>query len=180
MTFKEISIDSRIEEKLRWSESCYRTKRSLLLGDEKITELLYKFKKAAGVSHKSMGEVGVLKECRECEEREGGSCCGAGLENKYSGVLLLINLLLEQKFPTHRQDPQGCFFLKKTGCSLLARHVICVNYLCKKITERINSKKIAILREKEGIELEILFLLNERIKEVLKNAEGRQVESHGL
>jgi hypothetical protein len=46
--------------------------------------------------------------------------------------------------------------------------VICVNYLCNKITDRINPQKLKALREKEGIELDILFRLNERLKKVLQ------------
>jgi hypothetical protein len=168
MTFREISIKSSIKEKILWAETCYRTKRDLLQGDKKIIELLEKFGKAAEESHDFMAEIDILGECRTCEEMEGGSCCGAGLENRYSGILLVINLLLKQKLPSQRSDPQSCFFLKKRGCSLLARHVICVNYLCKKITDRIDPKKIGIMREKEGRELELLFLLNERVKETLR------------
>jgi len=169
MPFQDISIDSPIEEKIRWAERCYRVQKDLLLGDYKIDELLSKFKKAACLSYEYMAEAGLENACRACEEREGGSCCGAGMENRYSGVLILINLLLEQKLPAKRHDPKSCFFLKESGCSLLARHVICVNYLCKKITERIDPEKISRLRDKEGTELEILFLLNERVKAILKN-----------
>ena len=53
------------------------------------------------------------------------------------------------------------------GCLLLARHVICVNYLCKKITDRIEPLKLQTLREKEGMELEYLFLVYERTKKLL-------------
>ena len=54
------------------------------------------------------------------------------------------------------------------GCRLLARHVICINYLCQNVTERIDPLKITALREKEGEEVKCLFLLNERIKKLLK------------
>ena len=167
MTIKEIPIDSPIGDKIRWAENCYEERRDLLLGDEKAADLLKKFKEAALASHREMAETTVLNECRDCEERDGGSCCGAGLENRYSGILLLINLLLGRKIVVRRHDPQGCFFLGREGCTLLARDVICVNYLCKKITDRIDPKKIAELRKKEGIELELLFFLYERIKKIL-------------
>ena len=167
MSFKEISIESSIEDKMAWAKNCFQENKKVFFGDTDTDELLKKFKKAAEISHREMARAGVEYECGKCEEREGGSCCGAGLENRYSGVLILINLLLGLKMPEHRLDPKSCFFLKETGCSLMARHVICVNYLCKKITERIDAEKIAIMREKEGIELECLFLLNERVKKVI-------------
>ena len=166
---RDISIESSIGEKVRWAENCYRSKKDMLLGDTNIKELLSQFKEAAFASHRLMTETGLESICRGCEEIEGGSCCGSGMENRYSGVLLLINLLLDRKLPERRQDPQGCFFLGKTGCLLLARHVICVNYLCKKITDLIDTGYLTDLREREGFELKILFLLYERIKEVLKS-----------
>jgi len=169
MFIRDISIESPIKEKVRWAENCYQAQKDMLLGDKKVKELLSQFKKAAHASHRLMTESGLENECRGCEEREGGSCCGSGMENRYSGILLLINLLLDRKLPGKRHDPQGCFFLGKTGCSLLARHVICVNYICKKITNLIDTRKLTDLREREGLELSILFFLHERIKEVLKS-----------
>jgi len=132
-----------------------------------ISKLLREFKKAAGASRESMAESGVMDGCRDCEHREGGSCCGAGLENKYSGILILINFLLGAIIPKERQVPASCFFLGKTGCNLIARHVICVNYLCRKITDHIDRRELVNLREREGVELNILFMLNENIKKAL-------------
>ena len=166
--FKEISIESPIEEKVRWAENCYKTNKDFFLADDRVNELLIKFKKAAELSHISMKEEGVEEQCRGCVEMEGGSCCGKGLEDRYSGVLILINFLLEMKIPSKRYDPKGCFFLSDRGCSLLARHVICINYVCKKITDRIEPEKMARLRDREGVELEHLFFLNERIKAVVR------------
>ncbi|MBA7644220.1 hypothetical protein ES703_51962 [subsurface metagenome] len=91
--------------------------------------------------------------------------CSMGI--KYDGWLLLINLLLDVRLPKKRHDKESCFFLGEGGCLLKARHVICVNYLCKKITDQIDPHKLNALREKEGVELDILFLLNERLKIVL-------------
>jgi hypothetical protein len=167
MSEVEISIDSPIEAKIAWAEKCYDKIGDRLLRDDKIAELLVKSKEAIFASHKEMADVGVVNECKGCEEREGGSCCGAGLENRYGGVLLLINFLLGVKIPRDRPDPSSCSFLGKKGCLLPARHTICVDYLCKKITDRIDPQKIVALREKEGVELERLFFLYERIKEII-------------
>ena len=54
------------------------------------------------------------------------------------------------------------------GCTLKSRHVLCVNYLCKKITDRVASQKIRTLRDKEGRELDTLFRLHEQIKRSLE------------
>jgi hypothetical protein len=168
MAIKEISLESPIEEKIAWAENCYFQISDRILGDERIVDLLKKLKEAISASRKERVEAGVVSECKDCEEKDGGSCCGAGMENRYSGIILLINLLLGVKIPKNRQDPQGCFFLDRNGCQLLARQVICANYLCKKITGRIVPQKIAALQEKEGVELELLFILNERTKKMMK------------
>ena len=105
-----------------------------------------------------------------CERDEGGSCCGAGLEDRYDGVTLLVNLLLGAELPARRPDPASCLFLGADGCRLLARDVICVNFICKKIADEVSPQRLGPLREREGIELEILFALHARLTELL--AEG--------
>ena len=168
MSTREIPIDRPIEEKIRWAEESYRHVADNLHEDEEIKALLLKFKEAVRESHEEMSVVGLDDECRECEEKEGGSCCGAGLENRYSGTLLLANLMLDRILPKYRNDPKGCFFLGDQGCTLLARHVICVNYICKKLLDRIDPKDLSVLREKEGVELDLLFTLHEKIKQYLR------------
>jgi hypothetical protein len=168
MSIIDLSPSSSIEEKTVWAEACFQEFREPLLKDKTIAGLLRRQKRAIQASYKMMTEAGIVDVCRECERNEGGSCCGAGMENRYDGWLLLINLLLDATLPKDRYDPSSCFFLGSTGCLLSARHVICINYICKKITERIDQNKINALREKEGEELDILFFLHERIKHVLK------------
>ena len=172
-----IPMNTPIEEKVDWAASCYRLEKDRLLRDKGIADLLIKFREAATRSHITMTRAGVYDACKKCEEREGGSCCARGIEAYYSGVMLLINLLLERDLPKNRLHTEDCFFLQKSGCALLARHVICVNYLCKKITDLIEPERIATLREKEGIELDLLFHLEERIKKLLSRKDyGRPTE----
>ena len=172
MTVKEVPIESPIEEKIAWAKNCFRERGADLHRDEEVGILLKKLKGAIRASHSEMAHTGIIEFCRLCEQEDGGSCCGAGLENRYTGLLLLINLLLGHPVPGRRQDPLGCFFLGKEGCGLLSRQVICINYLCKIITDQIDPHKIAPLREKEGIELDLLFHLNERIKKILATTEA--------
>lgn len=172
MIRKEISLSSPIEEKIVWADYYLQNFGGQLLKDESIVDLLNRLRSAIYYSHREISDAAIADICRECEQNEGGSCCGAGLENRYDGWLLLINLLLETRLPRKRYDPESCFFLGETGCLLKARHVICVNYLCKKITDRIDPQKIMALQEKEGEELGILFLLNERIKRLIRSVTG--------
>jgi hypothetical protein len=158
MDTDEITLSSPIEEKIAWAEHRYESFSGPLIQDKPIVDYLTRIEDAIQASHKEMGETGILDICRDCENNEGGSCCGAGLEN----------LLLDVRLPQKRHDKESCFFLGEGGCLLKVRHVICVNYLCKKITDQINPHKLNALREKEGIELDILFLLNERLKIILQ------------
>ena len=45
--------------------------------------------------------------------------------------------------------------------------MICINYICQKITDTIPKQTLQHLREKEGDEITALFLLNEKIKSTL-------------
>lgn len=166
---KKMLTGAPIEEKIAWAGSVYQELGGGLLCDPSNTELLERLKDAVRVSHDAMKETGMARICTACDENEGGSCCGAGMENKYDGALLLINLLLGVDIFTKRKDAKSCLFLDGEGCRLLARHVICVNYICGKITQAIDAGALAALREKEGVELETLFVLHERIKKVLAN-----------
>lgn len=167
MPVREVSLESPIEEKIAWAEACCRRFGDQLLRDEGVYSFLNELRAAIKASRKKMSETGIAETCKDCEEREGGSCCGAGLENRYSGALLLINLLLGVSLPERAYDRSSCFFLTQNGCALMARHVICVNYLCKRASQRVHPRGIAALREFEGVELQLLFQLNERIKRVL-------------
>ncbi len=162
-----VSLDGPIEKKIAWAESCRQKAGGRLLADPAVADLLVRFEAAACASSRKMREAGVEAFCRDCDLHEGGSCCGRGIELRYTGSLLLINRLLNRPLPAKRFDPGGCFFLGPDGCVLTARHVICINYLCEKITRSIAPETLAPLRECEGEEIQTLFLLEERVKQVL-------------
>jgi hypothetical protein len=168
MTGRQISLSSPIEEKIAWAQRHYREFGDALLEDQEIADLLDDLKEAAASSRREMALTGIVEICRQCDQEEGGSCCGAGIENRYDAWLLLINLLLGVHLPEERRDPDACFLSGENGCLLMARHIICINYLCKNVTDQIDPCTITALREKEGIEVNVLFILHERIKTVLK------------
>ena len=163
-----VPLSSPIEEKLAWVQRVHIHFGKRVLEDGVVADLLLKLGNAIEASHDEMRGSGIIEICRQCDQKEDGSCCGAGLENRYDCWILLINRLLGVALPTNRSDPKSCFFLADTGCLLKARHVICVNYLCAKIAHQIDPQKIATLRGLEGIELNTLFRLHERIKKVVR------------
>jgi hypothetical protein len=164
MDLREPSLEAPVEQKIRWAIDFLSRWKQDLLRDEELAEGLVALKGAIHRSREKMARIGIVDLCRACEKNEGGSCCGAGIEKHFSATLLLLNGLLDVKLPRSRNDPSSCFFLANDGCRLLARHVLCVNFLCHKVTSRIPPEKIAGLQEEEGTELKLLFLLHERLK----------------
>ncbi len=164
------NIDAAIEDKVAWAEACFQQRGRELAQDPDAAKLLAELGVAIERSHQTMCEIGVVRYCRACDEQDGGSCCGAELENRYDAVLLLINRLLGVRLPGRRLDARSCFFLGERGCVLKARQVICVNYLCRAITDRLDPAALAALHEREGTELEALFVLHGRITAQLNSA----------
>lgn len=164
----EPPLDAPVDAKIHWANDCFDRERSRLLEDQRLTDLLEALNNAVHRSRDEMLRTGIVDLCRECEEKEGGSCCGVGLENHYSGMLLLINRLLGVALPHQREEPSSCFFLSSTGCRLVARHVLCINYVCNKITSKISPDQLASLREAEGKEILFLFQVNEKLKRLVR------------
>jgi len=163
----EPSLESPVEEKISWGRQILHCREQGLFDHEEFMESLAALRRAVTSSRDQMARLGITDICRACEEQEGGSCCGAGIERRYSASLILLNLLLHAEIPETRHDPASCFFLSEKGCSLLARHVLCVNFLCQKITSRISARQIAGLRDQEGVELDLVFSLHEKLRKKL-------------
>ena len=132
-----------------------------------VRDALERLRACIEASRGVMTETGVVDECRRCEEVEGGSCCGSGIENRYSEVLLLINLLLGAPLPEGTERPGSCYFLGETGCTLRARHVLCVNYLCARLRQRLTPAQFSRLQDASGEELETEFRCYETFKRFL-------------
>ncbi|MEW6185762.1 MAG: hypothetical protein AB1585_08500 [Thermodesulfobacteriota bacterium] len=160
-------LHSPIQTKIAWANTFFKREGKRLLKDHPLVDLIEALKAAIHNSRQQMIESGMVDCCRECDEKEGGSCCGAGLERHYSGRILLINLLLGQTLPRSRETPAGCYFLSGKGCRLLAREVLCINYMCKKITTEIKPDQISALKMAEGEEILLLFQLTTLLKKLL-------------
>jgi hypothetical protein len=157
-----------IEQKIEQAYNLLQTYSGPFVEDPSICALLQKLRDCIEITNRSMLAFGVVAECKNCEEKEGGSCCGAGIENKYDVVLLLINLLLGGSLENHAVEGNSCFFLGKNGCRLTARHVLCVNYICDKLQKKLTREELIALQTCAGEELETLFILHETVKKRLR------------
>lgn len=156
-----------IEEKLEQAHKLYSVWGERLKGEPRIAELLGKLDAYIDASWQAMFDLDVVETCKYCDEQEGGSCCGAGIENKYDPILLLMNLLLDAPLPDAREEEGDCFFLGPTGCKLKVRLVLCVDYLCPKLQRKLAPEKLHKLQSVSGDELLTGFILYDTIKTFL-------------
>ena len=158
-----------IQKKIRLAYNLCAAWQTELQSNSYVHGLLEKLARSIENTRKVMGEIGLLAICKHCDEDEGGSCCGRGMENKYDAVLLLINLLLGVSLPEQRSETNSCYFLKKNGCKLIARHVLCVNYICSRIERNVATVEIIKLQHIAGDEIGLLFTLHQTIKKFINN-----------
>lgn len=168
-----------ILEKIQRARTLHLHYGDQLLARSHIRDLLSRLRQSIDATQQSMFILGIMEQCRHCDEEGGGSCCGAGIENKYSVVLLLINLFLGGSLPQRRYDANGCFFAGEQGCTLKARHVLCVNYLCSRIERALPPDRIIMIQRIAGNELECLFMLHEAIKKFINSETHDQLFSKG-
>ncbi|MCE5241566.1 MAG: hypothetical protein ABFD98_07280 [Syntrophobacteraceae bacterium] len=159
-----------ILEKIETARKLFEEYGALLRADARVAAQLECARRKIERSRKANVESGVAAACRRCDEEEGGSCCGAGIENRYTPVLLLANLLMGKNLPLKRRSENDCHFLGETGCSLDARHVLCVNYLCTRIQKELPARELIRLQNIIGEEMDAVFLLHETIKKTMKSA----------
>ncbi|MGB6281562.1 MAG: hypothetical protein WBF55_20070 [Syntrophobacteria bacterium] len=157
-----------IQEKIEQAHNLFETFGDSLRQNPSIRTLLRKLRDCIKNTNQSMVTLGVVAECKNCEEREGGSCCGSGIENKYDVELLLVNLLLEASLRDQQPSQNSCYFLGEKGCKLTARHVLCVNYICQKLQKKLAREQLISLQTCAGEELDTLFILHEAIKKKIR------------
>ena len=162
------SNSSAILEKIEHSHRLFEVCGDSLRQDHSLNGLLRMLRDCIENTKQMMLTLGVVAECKNCEEKEGGSCCGSGIESKYDLELLLINLLLGCSLKNHEPIGNSCYFLGKKGCRLTARHVLCVNYICDKLQKKLTGEELIGLQTCAGEELDTLFFLHEAIKKRLR------------
>jgi hypothetical protein len=126
--------------------------------------MLLQLDKNIEVSKGEMAASGIVRECADCAVNGEGTCCSARTGQKSDSILLLVNLLLNNPLPEKEYNADLCYFLTGSGCSLRARPVICVNFVCSRIRENIPFQALIHLQQTIGIELDTLFMIEEYVK----------------
>lgn len=160
-------IDMPISYKIATARKIFTNEGSRLSRDPVLSNLLTSYSNAVDASWDAMKRSGIIMECTRCAVEDGGSCCGKGIEDKFDVALLVVNLLLGSRLPDAREDPAGCWFLGPGGCTIKARHVICVNYLCKRLYKNIGKPDIQDFQQAMERETTQAFLVEERVKLLL-------------
>ena len=124
-----------------------------LLQDPIIAILIEKYKKAIDATGNLFKKIGVIDACHICAQKNHGSCCFEGMENNYTPVLLLINMLMGVELPHKREHQSHCFFVGSGGCKLMARYHFCVNYFCPDLEKAMGKDKLNSLLTVVGEEI---------------------------
>lgn len=157
-------IDHPIDKKIKWAQKIMRACGPMILEDQEILHLIETYRMSIKDTWSVMSNVGVTAICTDCAMNDGGSCCGAGIENRFDTTLLLINLLMGCTLPANRLDPTGCMFLGEKGCTIIARQLICVNYICQRLDAQIDKDALLLLKKSIGGEAHAGFALEEALK----------------
>jgi hypothetical protein len=88
-------------------------------------------------------DLGLL--CGRCAARPGGGCCSAFMAGNTDSILLLINLLLGVTVQSRNNGEENCCYLGDRGCLFLVKPIFCLNYNCKHILDRTDTKNLEAL-----------------------------------
>ena len=132
-----------IEEEIFKAKTLHKRYGEAMLKNHGLFELMEKYRKAIETSYELMKEMGIITTCTVCaKNHKAGSCCFQGVEEWYDHILLLINFLLGIHVADSCKVIKGCLFVGNRGCTLLARHAFCINYLCPALNSFLtNSQK---------------------------------------
>ncbi len=171
-----------IAERIRRARSVEERYGEALRGDAEIRQLMERLETQLSASLRTMIDVGIVAACTRCDEKEGGSCCGAGIEERYGETILLLNLLFGVELPRMHLREDSCFFLGDHGCVLRVRDVLCVNYLCRAVQEGLSRQGRDRLQEAVGAELSTVFELQEAVLRLVRawDGEGEPLPSRGI
>ena len=159
-----------IQEKIKLAQNLYVSWQDALRRQFHINNLLADLERCIKSSRESIMDLRIIEICKCCDKKEGGSCCGAGMENKFDTYLLLVNLLLGVSLPECHARTDSCYLLTDKGSILKMRLVLCIDFLCDKILNALSVEEHLRLQKISGEELVVAFRLYDAIKKFLRQA----------
>ena len=153
-----------VSSKIALARNLYQKHSQDLLSDKALSEMLIQLDQKIEATQKEMATTGVVAECADCAVQGEGTCCSERTGHKPDITLLLINLLIGKTLPDKAQSTDLCYFLTNRGCSLRARPILCVNFVCSRLREKIPHKVMVHLQQTAGYEMDILFGIEAHIK----------------
>ncbi|MBA2848994.1 hypothetical protein G4V39_10535 [Thermosulfuriphilus ammonigenes] len=169
---KKAQATAVIREKMARAQELFTRFGQDFLSEEGIVRLLRRYRQGIERSNQAMAQVGTFAECKVCSVDEGRGCCKVGLENETTVIILLLNHLLDHPVPQEREVEEGCFFVGKQGCRLLAKPYLCRDYFCRRHFEKIAKEKMIFVTQELHQELETLYLLEEALIKRLRERLG--------
>ena len=157
-----------IEEKMAVAEELLDIWGESLLRDPELSELLGAYRKAVERSNRTMEAAGTFRECFVCSVEEGRGCCKIGLENECTALILLLNLLLGMKIPKEREVPGRCFFVGPRGCKIFARPMLCRDYFCQRLQQKVPEGEMIRITQILNDELTLLYRITTLIRSRLE------------
>jgi hypothetical protein len=148
-----VAIQRDVSSYIAEAKKVYATLGNEIISNPQLAELLAGFKEQIQGTNRLFKEFDVAADCAACCDREKGPCCFDGAQGWYDLRLLLINLLLGVEVPDSPELMDDCWFNSPTGCKLLAKDSICLNFFCPDIQERLNDEELLSLRRQVGREL---------------------------
>ncbi len=140
----------------------------ILISDLKLANMLSLLEDKINTSRQEMIKSGIVNECASCSLQRAETCCTYRTGYKCDTTLLLINLLMNVHLPEFPFYPELCHFLTEKGCCLKARPVICINYTCSVLREKIPFEKLLRVQKITGEEMDLIFKTENYIKQILK------------
>jgi len=144
-----------ITEQIRKAKKLNSLYGSDILLDKKCSSLLEVLGDAIEDSWKLMKKLGVVDTCSNCADKRPGGCCYFGIETCYTGMVILLNLLLGVKIPEQRKLEKSCLFVDEHGCLLKARFKTCIHHLCPEIKNPLSEYDLFRLRAVTNYEIKV-------------------------
>ncbi len=126
---------SDIEETLTLAHELFRDHGTRLLDEQAVVDGLALLRLHESDLNGQMQSMDMGERCGTCAAREGGGCCSAYMGGNADSVLLLINMLLQEKVAFQHDNGVDCRYLGKRGCILTIKPIFCLNYNCSHILD---------------------------------------------